>query len=134
MLFLILLGLFANPLSGDLFAGNGITTYSYTIDNKIIDFGCDSYNDCFELLCIFLSDPTIYLTVVRPNNWNGNCSQLYPDDSRSLGGELDTYNNDKFLDWYTVDNVSEASILLCEFNKNKTITQIEYYSSPCFTK
>lgn len=78
MFILIFLGLLVYTSFSTLFAGNGIMTYSYTLEGKEIDMAC------YILLCVFLSDPSLYLNTIQPNNWDGNCSQLDSNDDRSL--------------------------------------------------
>ncbi len=114
-------------LTNTLFAGNGIMTYSYTLEGKEIDMACDTYDDCYTLLCIFLSDPSLSLTTIQPNNWDGNCNQLDSDDDRELGhAELDAYSNNTIIAWTVAVNMSYTSKVLCQFNKNKNITWILY--------
>ena len=101
-----------------LFAGNGITTSTYTDNGQVINFGCNTYDDCYQLFCTFLVDPTFMLTTIQPYPYQGNCNSLDATDGRSMNVEI---NN------YIINNISQASILLCQLNKNKSVTEIDYY-------
>ena len=105
-------------IKGSLFAGNGIQTSTYTDDGQVINFGCNTYDDCYEFFCIFLNDPSFMLTIIKPYLYDENCNLLDASDGRLMNVEI----ND-----YTINNISQASILLCELNKNKSVTEIDYY-------
>lgn len=120
-----MLFLFINLCYG-LFAGNGISTNSYTDDGKVISFGCNTYDDCNELLTVFLSDPTFLITTISPYPFNGNCDTL-PNDNRPLSATYDIYNHNIYIKTYNTTTLSQASILLCELDKNINITEIDYY-------
>ena len=99
--------LFILQAQATLFAGNGIITYLYTI-NQEFEMGCNTYNECFTLLCYFLTDPSLMLKLIQPNPWDGDCNQL-PMDNRTLNADLIINNNT-----ITINNMSQASFLLCQ--------------------
>lgn len=127
--------------SGNLFAGNGLITYSYTIlDNEtieinyeaygdVIEINCTTYNDCYDLLCSFLFQP-VYLVNVIPHKWNKNCDELDLLDNRSLSAIFDIYDGETYIDGYLTNTVSGASFLLCMLNKYNDI-KISYFGLNC---
>ena len=75
-----LLFLFVNMIitknQNNLFAGNGLKTFSHIIlHNKIIEMDCNTYDDCYDLLCEYIIQP-VFLVVTEPYNWNGDCNHL----------------------------------------------------------
>ena len=132
---IFLLFLFVNMIitknQNNLFAGNGLKTFSHIIlHNKIIEMDCNTYDDCYDLLCEYIIQP-VFLVVTEPYNWNGDCNHLNKTDSRQLIAEFDTYHNDNFDNNYTTETNSDTSLLLCELNKNNNITQIQYFIFNC---
>lgn len=145
---LILLLFFTLYVSSEsLFAGNGIVIYVTPNNtntnnniqknqtnqtnqinqvnqiNQIIKQNCNTYNECLNLLLQYNNSYTI---IVKPNYWDGDCDKLNAKDYRKLLAEIQTYHNEKDLFDYTVLNVSGASYVLCNINKNTTITEIKY--------
>jgi len=112
----------------NLFAGNGLQTYAHTIlHDRTININCITYDDCYNLLCSYIVQP-VYLVIIKPNYWNGNCNQLNINDNRLLDAEFDIYSGNTSKTYYT-KTVSGASILLCELNNN--INQIQYSIFNC---
>jgi hypothetical protein len=124
---MFILLLFLSVSANDLFAGNGIATYSYSIYGEKFNMNCTTYDECHYLLCNFLSNSTLYLKIIEPNYWTGNCSQLNSNDNRTLAAFLDVYNiNNKLIIEYIVSTISHASQILCKLGQNKSISKIEY--------
>ena len=128
MLFFILF--FVNLVISNLFAGNGLETFEYTIDGKIINMNCTTNDDCYELLCSYMFDPTQYAVIVQPIEWNGNCSELNQTDNRQLASYVDAFNGRKYTSFNPL-TVSDTSILLCTLGQNKSIIQIQYLIYDC---
>jgi hypothetical protein len=117
--------------ASQLFAGNGLRTYSHTIlHDKIIEVNCTTYDDCYDLLCSFLFQP-VYLVTLNPNNWNGNCNTLNRNDNRQILAEIDTYIGNTNVGVYNTKTVSDSSLILCSVNKNSNITEISYFVYSC---
>jgi hypothetical protein len=117
-------------VNSQLFAGNGMSSTSYTIDDKIIVMDCKTYDDCYSLFCIFLYDPTFYFTSVKANYWNGDCNKLNIDN-RTLVALFDTYYHDKIDKEYVTNDMTDVSKLLCLLNRNTNISQIQYLYVSC---
>lgn len=133
MIQFIIFCLLVRASSGNqLFAGNGLVTYSYDIlhPNDIYQMNCTTYNDCYELLCDFLSEP-IYVVQIQPRQWNGNCTDLNPSDSRLLWAYFDAYHNGIYNNTYKTKTNSEASRLLCLLGKNTSLNFIYYENLDC---
>ena len=132
MIHLIIFCLLAQTLADQLFAGNGLVTYSYDIlhPHNIYIMNCTTYDDCYELLCDFLSDP-IYVVQVQPRQWNGNCDDLNPIDFRLMWADFDAYHNSIFNNTYETKTNSEASIILCLLGKNTSLNFIYYDNLDC---
>lgn len=113
----------------DLFAGAGLQTFAHTIFSGIVEMNCTTNDDCYELLCDYQFQPLYYVDI-RPNNWNGNCSELGPNDS-TLSAEFDVFIGNKLITAYITSTLSEASIRLCLLSKNTSITEIQYYGYSC---
>ncbi len=128
MLFLIVLCLINPIYTTNLFAGDGLQTFAHTIlHDRIINANCTTYDDCYDLLCSYMFQP-VYLVIIKPNYWNGNCYQLNMNDNRLLDAEFDIYNGNISKLYYT-KTVSEVSILLCMLNNNTA--QIQYFIFNC---
>jgi hypothetical protein len=131
MLLIIILFLISTSSQSDLFAGNGLKTYTQNIlNNKIIEIDCSTYDDCYELLCSYMYQP-IFLITIKPNYWNKNCDELNKTDNRLLSAEIDSYINNKYVGYNLTNTVSDNSIALCMLNKNKTINQLQYFIYNC---
>ena len=112
----------------ELFAGNGLQTYAHTIlHNRIINTNCTTYNDCYTLLCSYIIQP-VYLVIIKPNYWNGNCHGVNMNDTRLLDAEIDIYNGNVNKTYYT-KTLSGASHLLCKLNNNTN--KIQYFIFNC---
>ena len=118
--------------AADLFAGNGLITYSYNIlhDHEIIEMNCTTYNNCYELLCDFLSDP-IYVVKVHAKQWDGNCDDLDSTDFRVMWADFDVYDGIIYNNSYKTKTNSDASKLLCVLGKNTSFTDIYYMNFDC---
>jgi len=102
----------------NLFAGNGLVTYSRTIlHDRIIEMNCTTYDDCYNLLCSYLYEP-VYLVIIDPNDWNGACDNLEAD-SRLLLAQLDVYKGNIPYKSLKISTVGQASKLLCELKKDE---------------
>ena len=113
-----------------LFAGNGLKTYTYTMYNGILEMNCSTYNDCYNFLCMPVM-PDDYLMIIKPNYWSGNCKQLNDMNNNTFNAGLNIVYDNKIYKWYDVYNISQASLLLCKLNKHSNITRIEYYGISC---
>lgn len=122
LLFLFLA--FTICLTQYLFGGNGILINTYTEYNGILETNCTSYDDCYDILCEPLM-PNDYLTILKPNTWSGNCSDL-KGDNRLLEAQLRIING--FVKWYTTHTISQLSMLLCD---NYNATKIIFYLLSC---
>jgi len=123
--------LFLTIVNSALFAGNGLKTYSKDIlHGRTIEQECTTYDDCYELLCYFLSSP-IYIVDIKPNEWNGDCASLGNVDDRILKADLEAYHNNIYNGTYSSKTNSGASILLCRLAKNTTINAIIYELNDC---
>lgn len=112
--------------TGELFAGAGLNSFSTSIFNgKTIEMKCTTYNDCYELLCDFLSVP-IDVDTLKPIEWNSSCDKLNKNDNRMLIAYL--YQD---LTSYSVKTLSDASVLLCELGKNNNAGKIYYIMFNC---
>ena len=132
ILWILIINMFAYAKNDtNLFAGNGLTTYGYTINHGIIEMNCSDYDDCYSLLCEYTWIPTYYLIIIKPNDWDGNCDKLNNSDSRQFDAEIDVFDGNKVYETYITSNVSDASIWLCMINKNKNVTHLEYYGDLC---
>ena len=123
-----LLYLIFDLVQSNLFAGNGLETFTYTLNNGVLKMDCGTYDDCYSLLCDLEIDPLYYLIIVKAKYWDGNCDKLDTDFYGPIGAEFDTYHGNIMTGQYIINNVSQASILLCKLNKNESITQIQYYN------
>ena len=112
------------------FAGNGLKTFGYQIDNKILEVDCMTYDDCNELLCSYIYQ-LVYMVVVKPNQWKGDCSQLNTNDTRQLESYIDIFNGSTYYGTFNPGTISDTSIALCRLGQNKSITLIQYFIYNC---
>jgi len=111
----------------ELFAGNGLKTSAHTLlHDRIIEMNCTTYDDCYDLLCAYMFDGTVYDITVTANDWDGDCHQLNSTDNRLLSAEFYTNNQT-----YQTETVSDASILLCMLNRKSNGDQIDYFGFNC---
>jgi hypothetical protein len=108
--------------SQDLFAGAGLTIYTYTQYNGILETNCTTYDDCYDILCT-PTLPNDYLTTLKPNYWPGTCTKLNNTDNRLLNAQLYIKTTP-----YRIYYVSQLSIFLCN---NCNATKIVYYGISC---
>lgn len=132
MHFLILFLFIQSIVARNLFAGNGLKTFEHTIFDKVIEFDCTTYDECYELLCQYIYEP-IYLVVIKPILWNGDCQNLN-NDSRQFVASFDMYCDEKYIDSVNTTILSEASQLLCLIAKDNFITQVQYFGTNCTFK
>lgn len=131
MLLIILLLFMSRGLANQMFAGNGLTTYSHTIlHNRIMEMNCTTYDDCYELLCDFLAEP-VFIVQIKPLQWNGYCNNLNKTDNRLFKADFDAYHNGIYNGTYETNTNSDASMLLCALSKNTNITSIYYSNFGC---
>ena len=102
----------------------------YDLFGNVIEIDCDTYDNCYNLLCSYQFQPTLSI-IIKPNTYDKNCDQLNINDTRPLSAEIDYYNGDKIIGWTVATDVSDTSLILCEMNKNTSITEIEYWIDFC---
>lgn len=135
---ILILYLVVGVLGGDfvaetnyLFAGMGLETFSFMIlHNRYIEMNCSSYNDCYELLCDFMYQP-VYLVIIEPKSWVGDCIRLKLDDERLLDAYFSVYIYGKYEGYFETKTVSEASYLLCALAKISSVNRIDYNVFDC---
>ena len=118
--------------SEDLFAGDGLQTYGYTIlHHRLINMNCTTYSDCYYLLCSY-DYGDIFPVFIVPNERNNDCDQLNSTDIRLLKTEFTVYyKNGNLRNYYETKTVSEASLLLCKLKLDMHIKQIFYFGLKC---
>jgi hypothetical protein len=109
-----------------LFAGDGLVTYRRNLLNgRVLQSNCTDYNDCYSLMCYFLSSPLDLVTIV-PKQWPGNCSDLNNGDERVLYAEFSAYHDTIYKGTYESKSIAQASVILCQLAKDSTINLIIY--------
>lgn len=129
---MLLFIVFALSMVSTQFAGAGLTVNTYTFNNEEFQFNCSTNDDCYNLLCWFLSDPSYALIIIQPNPWAGDCSTLFPYDSNLINATLYCYVRDRApIDIYPTYNMSYLAQILCQLGHNPNITQIDYFYLNC---
>ena len=114
--------------ASELFAGAGIITIAYDANNNQLETNCSTYDDCYMLLCLFLSDPGYGLITITPEVYKDECGSLQYQDERQIDALMYTNVNNNTYSFY---NMSYASNLLCQFGKDKNIQEIDYFYIQC---
>jgi hypothetical protein len=118
----------------ELFAGAGLITFGFDLDNNsLVSNNCTTYDDCYNLLCYYIDYP-LFPTLIKVNPWNLECSHLKVQDNRHLFCEFDIYyTNGTVKESRTVGTVTAASKFLCDTSKNDDIylTHIAYFGIEC---
>lgn len=116
-------------IASNLFAGNGLKTFEHTILDKIIEFDCATYNECYELLCQYIYEP-VFLVIIKPKLWDGDCDNLN-HDTRQFVASFDMYHGNQYIISINTTTLSEASKLLCLVGKDNFVTQVQYFGINC---
>lgn len=110
----------------DLFSGNGLQTYAHTIlHDRVIKADCSTNNDCYDLLCSYIFQP-VYLVIVDPKAWIGDCNKLTSSDNRILNGYIDVIYTNSLPKTYHLLTPKKTSIQLCKLAKDNNVRQIQY--------